>query len=216
MTDPPYTANGISLFIAKALALGCKTLFLFYGNSFKSPEKTLKVQEIISSFNLVVEDKIAKFARYYGAESVGSASSLYILKPTDFTTIAQQIDQETIYTFEDRTEDKFPFVDHFTFKIYNVADEIVNSRAQLQKILGELCKQHKIKVLKTEVTQFKGLGLTFTFVLANSNMNVHTWPEFNCVHIDLITCSPIYNKAFLTATLSRLFRTKHIETRKIE
>jgi predicted methyltransferase len=56
MTDPPYTKSGINMFLSKAIDLlgnsrdfSGKYIFLFYGNSFKSPEKFLKIQEIISN-----------------------------------------------------------------------------------------------------------------------------------------------------------------------
>ena len=36
------------------------------------------------------------------------------------------------------------------------------------------------------------------------------------VHLDLITCAPIYNKENMGATLSKLFCTSSIEIRRIE
>lgn len=87
--DPPYTKTGTAMFLNAGIKLLSQSkqyegsyIFLYYGNSFKTPEKTLKVQEIVSMFNLLIEDKIDKFSRYHGAESIGNASSLYILKAT--------------------------------------------------------------------------------------------------------------------------------------
>ncbi len=223
-TDPPYTKSGITLFLNNAVKLLGQTksaegkyIFLYFGNSFKSPEKTLKIQEVISQFNLVIEDRIDKFARYTGADSIGSASSLYILKTTPFTQPVEDfMVADSIYTFEDQKEEKFPFVDHYTFKVFNVPDSVVGSKNAVLKAGGLLCSKHKLKVIDTKVTQFKGKGLTVTYILGSSNLLIHTWPEHNAVHIDLITCSPIYNKERLGLTVGELFGTKSVEVRRVE
>lgn len=220
VTDPPYTKSGITLFLNRAIEFlggSNKYIFLYYGNSFKSPEKTIKIQEIINRFNLVIEDKIDKFARYYGAESIGSASSLYILKTTPHTRVLKDPHLvDNIYTFENQSEENFPYVDHIVAKINKIPTSILNSKSNLLSILGKFCDIHKLKVVDTKITKFKGGGLTITYVLSNSNLVVHTWGEFSALHLDLITCSPIYNKDNIVNTLVKLFETKYIELRVLE
>ena len=220
--DPPYTKSGVTLFLQRAVEMigdvngfEGKYIFMYYGNSFKSPEKILKIQEVISRFNLVVEDKIEKFSRYTGADSIGSASSLYILKANKFTH-SIDFDSKRIYTFEEQKEERFPFVDHVVFKVFGVKSEILRSKGRLLSVLGKLCTTHKLKVMDKKITSFKGGGTTITFVLANSNLVVHTWPEFNSIHIDLITCSPIYRKDNLPSTVSSVFETDKVDTFYIE
>lgn len=220
--DPPYTRSGVALFLERAVELLGSTIgyegkyiFMYYGNSFKSPEKVLKIQEVVNRFNLVIEDKIEKFARYSGAESIGSASSLYILKANKFTHTID-FDSNKIYTFEEQKEEKFPFVDHTVFKIFGVKSDVLKSKSRMLSVLGKLCTAHKFKVLDKKVTGFKGGGMTITFVLSNSNLVAHTWPEFGSVHLDLITCTPIYRKENLPSTISDIFGTSKIETFYIE
>lgn len=219
LTDPPYTRNGVALFlnVAQKMLNRGGYIFFYYGNSYKSPEKTLKVQDLISRRNLLIEDKIDKFARYYGAESIGSTSSLYILKKTAFTQIVEEpLQISNIYTFEDQKEEKFPFVDHYTFRILGVPAHILNSKKALLQLTDKFCAVHKLKVVDTKVTQFKGKGLSLTYILATSNLLVHTWPEHGAIHMDLVTCSPIYNKEDLGKSLSEIFGSKSIEIRSIE
>lgn len=132
--DPPYTKTGVTLFLKRASELlgmvkdfETKYVFMYYGNSFKSPEKTLKIQEIISRFGFSIEDRIEKFARYTGAESIGNASSLYVLKANKFTRVLG-VNVDDIYTYEKTSEEKFPFVDHMVFKVFNVKKEILLSK----------------------------------------------------------------------------------------
>ena len=220
--DPPYTRSGVTLFLQRAVELlgnvngfEGKYIFMYYGNSFKSPEKVLKIQEVISRFNLVIEDKIEKFSRYTGADSIGSASSLYILKANKFTH-SIDFDSKRIYTFEEQKEEKFPFVDHVVFKVFGVKNDVLRSKGKVLTAIGKLCAAHKLKVTGKKFTSFKGGGMTITFVLANSNLVVHTWPEFNSIHVDLITCSPIYKKDSLPSTVSDVFGTDKVDTFYIE
>jgi len=228
--DPPYTRSGVALFLQRSIELlgnvsggplgssigfEGKYIFMYYGNSFKSPEKTLKIQEVISKFNLVIEDKIEKFSRYTGAESIGSASSLYILKANKFS-YSNNFDSTKIYTYEEQKEEKFPFVDHVVFKVFGVKNDVLKSKTKILSVLGKLCTTHNLKVMDKKVTSFKGGGMTVTFVLANSNLVVHTWPEFRSVHVDLITCSPIYKKGTLPSTICDVFGTDKIEVSYIE
>ena len=105
LTDPPYTASGVALFLNRCIELlepprdfSGSYVFLACANSLRSPQKTLELQKIIADFNLVIEDKIAKFNRYVGAETVGNASSMYVLKLTPKTKSIKLGDLTGIYT----------------------------------------------------------------------------------------------------------------------
>jgi predicted methyltransferase len=220
--DPPYTKNGVALFLERALEfLGKvndfegKYVFMYFGNSFKSPEKILKIQDIINRFGFSIEDRIEKFSRYNGAESIGSSSSLYILKANKFTR-SLKLNVKCIYTYEKISEENFPYVDHLVFKIFDVKKDLLMSKSRLMGAVEELCKIHKLRVMEKVVTEFKGGGMTLSFVLANSNLTVHTWPEHKALHVDLVTCSPIYNKDGLIDTLIEKFNTSKIEINYIE
>jgi predicted methyltransferase len=224
LTDPPYTKAGFGLFLERAVELvgydqrlhKGKYIFIHYGASFKSPEKYLKVQEVITRFGLWLEDVVYNFARYTGAESIGNASSLYVLQTTPHTNPQAVLTPQTIYTFETHQEEKFPYVDHFILKLNKVPGSIIDSKKQLQKIAGEFCNLHKLNVVQSELFKFKPHGYSLTFILSNSNLLIHTWPEYGAVHIDLITCVPLFNKHLLADTFARLFQTQSVELTQME
>lgn len=88
-TDPPYTETGVRLFMSRAIQAlrngpGC-LLYLSYGYSRRSAERALKIQQVLTESGLVIETKLPDFNRYYGAESIGSCSSLYVCTTTDMT-----------------------------------------------------------------------------------------------------------------------------------
>lgn len=223
LIDPPYTQTGVKVFLHRAIELlkekkdfSGSYVFLNFGASIKYPDITTKIQEVINQYNLVIEDKINKFARYEGAETVGNASSLYVLKTTPKTTTEGKILSEVIYTYEKTKLEEFPYVDHFVFRLQKVPDNITRSKGKLSQALGEFCRHHKLKVVDTKVTKFQQQGYSFTYILATSNLILHTWPESGSLHLDLITCSPIHNKELMAETLQRLFRTDRIEVRRID
>lgn len=220
VTDPPYTLSGVKLFLERALNLlgpkKDKSIYLYYGNSFKTPEKTLQIQELLSRYSLLVREKVNRFARYHGAESIGSASSLYSLKTTLSTKIPVEKKIKNIYTHQKPHSGDFPFVEHYIFKLYDVPQRLVSSKNYLQKILGKFCEYHKLKVVNTDVTRFAGGGYTFNYTLATSSLTVHTWPELSAIHVVLITCEPVKKNHRLYENLSTLFKTDKIEVDKIE
>ncbi|MFF4772798.1 bis-aminopropyl spermidine synthase family protein [Microtetraspora fusca] len=89
VTDPPYTPEGIGLFVARA----CEGLrdveqgrvLLAYGASERTPMLALKVQSTLHDLNLAYEAMYPDFNRYFGAEAIGSAADMYVLRPTTKT-----------------------------------------------------------------------------------------------------------------------------------
>ena len=102
-TDPPYTSNGIKLFLSRAIsALNTNNLaarvYVCYGTSDRSKERSLPIQETISQQGMITRWIFDKFNRYQGAESIGS-SNLYICEITPQTkAIITKDYNEPIYT----------------------------------------------------------------------------------------------------------------------
>ncbi|MGI5238193.1 bis-aminopropyl spermidine synthase family protein [Dactylosporangium sp. CA-139066] len=88
-TDPPYTPEGVQLFLGRgAQALrdrGNGRLVMAYGFSPLAPALGLKVQRAVLDLDLVIEAMLPAFNRYHGAQAVGSASDLYVCRPTPHT-----------------------------------------------------------------------------------------------------------------------------------
>lgn len=89
-TDPPYTPNGISLFVSRAIeALDTKNqsarFYLSYGNSDRAKERFIPIYANLADSGLMIRWMFDKFNRYNGAEAIGSASSLFICEATPKT-----------------------------------------------------------------------------------------------------------------------------------
>ena len=89
-TDPPYTPNGISLFLSRAIdALNKRNedsrIYICYGSGKKAKERYLPIYEILFSSGMFIKWAFDEFNEYTGAQSIGNSSSLFILEPTPKT-----------------------------------------------------------------------------------------------------------------------------------
>ena len=85
VTDPPYTPDGVGLFLRAArhaLKPGTSSrIVLHYGASVLTPGLIRGVQQEILNAGLVVEELLRGFSRYRGAYAIGARSDLYVLRP---------------------------------------------------------------------------------------------------------------------------------------
>lgn len=68
----------------------------------------------------------------------------------------------------------------------NLYDDI-----QLINILDNLIKHVNLTVLNKMFHNFKPHGLTGIYLLSESHISIHTWPEHNKICIDIFTCGKI-------------------------
>ncbi|MBU1117628.1 S-adenosylmethionine decarboxylase [Patescibacteria group bacterium] len=84
----------------------------------------------------------------------------------------------------------FPFYNRWSAEITVTNDQIIdNDYLDLiaQKIISDL----KLTVVsKSEHLFPKYGGQTKVYIISQSHLIIHTWPEYSSLHIDLMTCSP--------------------------
>ena len=83
-TDPPYTPEGVSLFLSRSLEALVKgvrgRIFLSYGSL--DPVRVLALQEKILEHGVLIEELRPGFNEYLAAKTIGDVSDLYVLSPT--------------------------------------------------------------------------------------------------------------------------------------
>jgi len=89
VTDPPYSANGLLLFLsrlAQALVKDCRGhVFLSYGFSMRARERGLEMQRIVGDVGFLIYKIWPNLNEYYAAGSIGSRSNFYQLISTPRT-----------------------------------------------------------------------------------------------------------------------------------
>jgi hypothetical protein len=113
-TDPPYTPDGVGLFVARALEAlrdpRTARILLAYGFPESQPALGLKVQRELSALELVTESVLPGFNAYDGAQAIGSRAALYTLRPTrrSVKLAARRAGRYAIYTHGRQSEESAP------------------------------------------------------------------------------------------------------------
>lgn len=102
-TDPPYTLQGMSLFLSRGISSlkMRKGLPIFLSFAHKSPDFTMEMQKEFINMGLAASAIIPRFNKYEGAEIIGNSGQLIVLKTTDQTNPGiEAFFNDDIYTGE--------------------------------------------------------------------------------------------------------------------
>jgi hypothetical protein len=93
-TDPPYTTEGVRLFLLRGLealrSTGHERVAFCFGTGERHLVKALEVQALLGQFRLALEAMLPAFNRYAGAQAIGARSDLYICRPTKGARVGGQ------------------------------------------------------------------------------------------------------------------------------
>lgn len=69
----------------------------------------------------------------------------------------------------------------------------LNDINDLTQLLKDICKIHKFDILKEVSYKFEPIGCSILFLLSESHISIHTFPEKNHMSFDLYTCREYQN-----------------------
>lgn len=84
----------------------------------------------------------------------------------------------------------FPFFQHSAVKLI-LPKEVEIDEKFIDQIANLLIKNLRLNVVNQGKHQFPNNGLTKFWVLSQSHLVIHTWPEIGALHVDLMTCSTL-------------------------
>lgn len=76
----------------------------------------------------------------------------------------------------------------------------------LIEILDVFCTINKLNVVEKSSFTFDPVGITLVYILSESHLAVHTFPEKNLICIDLFTCSEFVEHSKLKEDLILFFQ----------
>jgi len=65
---------------------------------------------------------------------------------------------------------------------------IIYDNKKVLQIIEQIISQMSITVVNKVIHEFEGQGLTACFVLKESHLIIHTWPESQFLSLDMYTC----------------------------
>jgi S-adenosylmethionine decarboxylase len=66
--------------------------------------------------------------------------------------------------------------------------DLLNNLDELKNVLKEVCKNNDFNILNEVEYKFHPIGLSILFLLSESHLSVHTFPEKNHMSFDIYTC----------------------------
>ena len=149
ITDPPYSINGVKLFLSRAISMmptidkynTGKDIFLSFAH--RSPQRTLKLQSLLTEMGLSIMEIIPRFNIYEGSEVLGNQTQMFHLKTTLETKALIPPDgvyKETMYTGESH-----PYIRIYKCKNCNQQIEIGPDRefTTIEILKGQKCPNPK-------------------------------------------------------------------------
>lgn len=65
----------------------------------------------------------------------------------------------------------------------------LRAKQRLKRAVKKLLTQHSVRVLRSAAQEFSNDGMTLFYILAESHLAIHTWPEKGLVNVDLFLCN---------------------------
>jgi len=70
---------------------------------------------------------------------------------------------------------------------------LLNNIAGLKYKLKQICQEHDFQILQETEHQFTPQGCSILFLLSESHLSIHTFPEKNHMSFDIYTCRQYTN-----------------------
>ena len=78
---------------------------------------------------------------------------------------------------------------HLIIDIKNIQNpETINNIENLKTLMDNICEKYEFQVLNKIEHKFDPQGLSIIYLLSESHMTIHTFPERNYMAFDLYTC----------------------------
>lgn len=108
------------------------------------------------------------------------------------------------------------YLDHRTAQLWGVNKNILKNSEKLIKAALKVARDLNLTVVNQYLHKFEPQGLSLILIIAQSHLAIHTWPEFDYMHIDIVSCSEEADLSELTQIITGIFKPKRVQVKKIE
>ena len=100
-------------------------------------------------------------------------------------------------------------------EFYGCCTESINSKDHIREVMIEAAKIAKATIVADVFHEFNPHGISGVVVIAESHIAIHSWPEHQCVSIDIFTCSEDMDPQAAVDYLKVAFKAKKVEVQII-
>ena len=109
-----------------------------------------------------------------------------------------------------------PTIEHFIIEVFGVNPKLLEKSKDTMVLVERFLERTKLKVVNKIHHNFEPYGTTMVFVLAESHLAVHTWPENNYIHFDLLSCKELKDSKSLKHIIFEIFKTTNFKIKKVK
>ena len=105
---------------------------------------------------------------------------------------------------------------HLIVDVYNVNNSLLLASIDgVEPLMKKIIEVGKLNTLGEIKHQFKPIGATILYLLSESHLSIHTYPEKNCCAIDLYCCNPLIDVVVILDTIYKYFNGNCIILKKV-
>jgi len=82
---------------------------------------------------------------------------------------------------------------HLILDIKNCKNPILNDLEKCKQVFDDVCMKYKLNILNKSHHLFQPQGISLLYLLSESHISMHSWPELKMVSLDCYTCSESIN-----------------------
>jgi S-adenosylmethionine decarboxylase proenzyme len=101
---------------------------------------------------------------------------------------------------------------HLLMTIRNIPDVSILSKVEtIKPLLDTIVRECDLHVVSEAGHQFTPFGATYVYVLEESHMSIHTYPEKNSAYMDIFCCNMDFNAEKAVGLVRTLFNTPAVD-----
>lgn len=108
------------------------------------------------------------------------------------------------------------YLDHRTAQLWGVNKNILKDSAKLIKATLKVTRDLNLTIVNQYLHKFEPHGLSLVLIIAESHLAIHTWPEYNYMHIDVVSCSKKADLSSLDQVLREHLKPEKLFCQKIQ
>ncbi len=109
---------------------------------------------------------------------------------------------------------KRPYIKHLVIEIFSIKN--VNKVEDVYRKIELFINKCGLNIVKEVNHNFSPKGFTLAFVLSESHIIFHSWPENNYLNIDFMSCTPIIPLENIVKFAKEVFKSNKIKIREIK
>jgi len=77
---------------------------------------------------------------------------------------------------------------HIIAEFWGVASDKISRVEHLRAVLDRVIAKSGLHVVASSFHQFEAFGVSAVYLLRESHISIHTWPEYSYIALDIFTC----------------------------